>query len=214
MMRPGPYRTCSRRLGIASIAVTLAACSTGAPFTAGPSTMPGERSTEGVSPTWVSVSPTATPLVFESERHRYRIKMPLGWRVVQYEGEWTSLEQFSPGAEVPGEDVVSPPNLASFLVANSMAIPEGMSPAEWLVAFDALVAPALNQECPGTASTGIMGGEPARVVEQRCDGFVIVGRSLTHEDRGYYFTVRFPEGDSTSEAALEGIIASIQLLDD
>jgi hypothetical protein len=63
--------------------------------------------------------------------------MPPGWDVTEYEGPWTRLAQFSPGAEVPGEDVVAPPDLSSFLVSNSMEIPTGLAAAGWQEAFDA-----------------------------------------------------------------------------
>lgn len=40
-----------------------------------------------------------------------------------------------------------------------------------------------------------------------------VGRSLTHADRGYYFTMCFQSGDTATEATLEGIIASVGFAD-
>ena len=36
-----------------------------------------------------------------------------------------------------------------------------------------------------------------------------VGRSLTHAERGYYFTMGFQSGDPTTKATLEGVVASI-----
>src|SRR5690606_20476815 len=44
--------------------------------------------------------------IFTSLRHGYTVAVPPDWQVSEYEGTWTDLEQFSPGAEVPGEDVV------------------------------------------------------------------------------------------------------------
>lgn len=58
--------------------------------------------------------------------------MPPGWEVAEYGGTWISFKQFSPGSEVPGEDVVSSPDGRAFLVANSMAIPDGVKPADWM----------------------------------------------------------------------------------
>ncbi|HEX6844603.1 MAG TPA: hypothetical protein VF235_05745, partial [Actinomycetota bacterium] len=114
--------------------------------------------------------------------------MPPGWNVTEYDGTWTDLAQFDPGAEVPGEDVIAPPDLASFLVVDSMVIPDGMSPGDWEAGFDAVVATAFTDDCPGSVGTGEVAGEAATVVEQPCEGSIIVGRSLAHGGRGYYFT--------------------------
>jgi hypothetical protein len=54
-----------------------------------------------------------------------------------------------------------------------------------------------------------VGGEPARVLEERCEDMHLVGRSLTRADRGYYFTIGYPSGDETTAATLEGVVASI-----
>jgi hypothetical protein len=40
-----------------------------------------------------------------------------------------------------------------------------------------------------------------------------VGRSLTHADRGYDFTMGFQSGDTTTAATLEGVVASIGFAD-
>jgi hypothetical protein len=151
---------------------------------------------------------------FGSSRHRYRVEVPPGWDVAEYPGMWTRLAQFSPGAEVPGEDVVAPPDLSSFLVNNSMEIPPGLAPAEWQEAFDALVAAGLTAECPGTTGSDIVAGESATVVEQTCEGSIIVGRSLTHSGRGYYFTIRYPADDAVAKETLERVVRSIRFADD
>jgi hypothetical protein len=166
------------------------------------------------SPPASSAPPTTAPTSFTSTRHGYRVEVPPGWRVTEYEGTWTDLEQFNPGSEVPGEDVVAPLSISSFLVVNSMPIPDGMSAADWLVAFEALVAPAFTSSCPGTTRTGVLAGEPATIVEQPCEGSMIIGRSLTHRGRGYYFTTRGPLDDPDSEATLEDLVASIEFVDD
>jgi hypothetical protein len=163
------------------------------------------------SPSSVSSSPVRT---FESSRHGYRFEVPPGWEVTEYEGTWTRLAEFSPGAEVPGEDVVAPADRSSFLVSDSMKIPSGLSEAEWLEAFDALVAGGLPAECPGTTGSETFLGEPATVVQQQCGGSIIIGRSLTHAGRGYYFTILFPADDAAVEATLEGLIGSIRFIDD
>ena len=171
-----------------------------------------EGDEEAGGSTTASTSPapsTAAPLTFESARHLYRLEVPAGWRVTEYDGTWTDLEQFNPGAEVPGEDVVAPTSISSFLVVNSMAIPEGMSAADWVTAFDAAVATGFTETCPGTTRAGELAGESATIVEQPCEGSVIIGRSLTHEGRGYYFTTRGPSDDLDSEAMLENLVASI-----
>lgn len=186
-----------RNLALLTIGLTLAACSSEAPSAAAP-----------------PASSSDPPRTFESTRHGYSVEVPPGWDVTEYEGTWKSLEQFAPGAEVAGEDVVAPTDLSSFLVSNSMRIPPKMAASEWLAAFDALVAAGFNSKCPGTTGTGAVAGEPATVVEQPCDGSIIIGRSLTHEGRGYYFTIRFPAGDATTEATFDGLVASIRFDED
>jgi hypothetical protein len=175
----------------------------------------GDDDAAGPTTTLTSSAPSTTaPLAFESTRHHYRLEMPAGWRVTEYDGTWTDLEQFDPGAEVAGEDVVAPASTSSFLVVNSMAIPEGTSATDWLTAFDAAVATGFTKTCPGTTRTGELAGERATIVEQPCEGSVIIGRSLTHEGRGYYFTTRGPSDDRDSEAMLEDLVASIAFVDD
>ena len=95
----------------------------------------------------VPSSPSASQFV--SERHSYHLEVPAGWKVAEYGGTWTDFAQFSPGAEVPGEDVVSAPDGSGFLVSNSMAIPDGMSPDEWLAELERLVTSGPDQELPG-----------------------------------------------------------------
>ena len=190
-------RTRIRTLVPIVLGLMVTACSSDAPPSAGPA------------------SPASSPSrTFESSRHAYRLEVPAGWEVTEYEGTWTRLEQFSPGAEVRGEDVVAPPDLSSFLVSNSMEIPSGMAEAEWLEAFDALVAEGLPAECPGTTGSATFAGEPATVIEQECDGSIIIGRSLTHAGRGYYFTILFPEDDEAVEATLEDLVRSVEFAED
>jgi hypothetical protein len=183
------------------IALALAACSGGGP--------------EDATPRSSSPSASSTPSFqsFTSARHGYRVQVPRTWQVAEYEGVWTSLDQFDPGTEIPGEDVLSPSDISSFLVVNSMAIPEAMRADEWLEAFDALVASGLDPDCPGRTKTGDLAGERATIVEQSCGGSTIVGNSTTHGGRGYYFTVRFPDDDATARATFDGILASIRFTD-
>jgi hypothetical protein len=188
-------------LAAAAIVAPLVACST-----ADQSATP--RATEATP----SMSPAPSPSVFESERHAYTVEVPAGWDVTEYTGTWTRLIQFSPGAEVPGEDVVLSPDGGAFLVSNSMAIPRDMTDAEWLEAFDARVTAGLDPDCPGKRKSGDVAGEPATIITQRCEGMVVVGRSLTHEDRGYYFTTGFPAEDSVTAATLDDIVASIRFV--
>jgi hypothetical protein len=154
-------------------------------------------------------SPSASQFV--SDRHGYHLEVPAGWDVTEYGGTWTDFAQFSPGAEVPGEDVVSGPDSGAFLVSNSMVIPEGMSPDEWLAELEGLVGARTSPGCRGSTGTDVVAGEPARVIGQKCEDMHVVGRSLTHAGRGYYFTIGFPTGDSATEATLEGVVDSIGL---
>ncbi|HEU4354320.1 MAG TPA: hypothetical protein VFT27_01905 [Actinomycetota bacterium] len=199
------------RTYVVVLAIGLAACTSGIRGPSPSSTL-DPPSTQVATPTPPSTSPTPSTLAFESERHRYRLRVPSDWQVVQYEGEWTTFDQFGPGAEVPGEDVIAPPDLSSFLVVNSMTIPTGMSSAEWLARFDARVTSSLDPDCPDTRGKAHLGGERATVIEQPCGGSIIVGQSLTHARRGYYFTIRFPEGDQAAEATLDAIVASIRFI--
>ena len=195
-----PYHSCLGAL-LAAIAVTLTSCS--------PADMGGApRGTDEQA----SASPS--PSTFESERHAYRLEVPPGWDVTEYGGTWRSFKQFSPGAEVPGEDVVLSPDGGAFLVANSMAIPEGMTPSDWLADLERLVRSGRDPDCTETTDTGDLAGEPAMIVEHRCDAMNVVGRSLTHGGRGYYFTIGFPPGDSAIAATLEGIVSSIRFVDE
>ena len=150
---------------------------------------------------------------FVSERHSYHLEVPAGWKVAEYGGTWTDVAQFSPGAEVPGEDVVSGPAGSGFLVSNSMAIPEGMSPDEWLAKLERLVTSGPTESCRESADIDIVAGEQARITQHQCADMDYVGRSLTHADRGYYFTMGFHSGDTTTKATLEGVVASIGFAD-
>jgi hypothetical protein len=198
-------RSCGRyrlRTVAAVITATLVSCSTGQP-----------SGTPGATDAPLPSSPTASPSTFESERHGYRLEVVPGWDVTEYTGTWTSFKQFSPGAEVPGEDVVSSPDGGSFLVANAMVTPKGMTSSDWLAALDRLVARGPDPSCSVRTDTDVLAGERARIVVHRCEEMTIVGRSLTHGGRGYYFTIGFPAGDSATEATLEGIVASIRFVD-
>ena len=167
---------------------------------------------DGASPaTDIPSSPSESR--FASDRHSYDLEVPPEWDVMEYDGTWTDFAQFSPGAEVPGEDVVSSPDRSAFLVSNSMVIPEGMSADEWLAELERLIGPGPDPSCQVSTGTDVVGGEPAQVLEHRCEDISLVGRSLTHADRGYYFTMGFPAGDATTEATLEGIVASIGFVD-
>ena len=93
---------------------------------------------------------------------------------------------------------------------NSMAIPAGTTDSEWLSAFEALVVAGLPTDCPGTTQSGTFAGEPATILEQTCADATIVGRSLVHGGRGYYFTTKSPPADPASEAIVGALAASIR----
>jgi hypothetical protein len=157
-----------------------------------------------------AVAPTTS---YESERHAYRLELPPEWEITEYDGAWTRLGQFNPPGEVPGEDVASGPLGSGWLVANSMALAQGMSPADWLTRLDRRVRSGLPPGCRLTSGSDVLDGEPVVVGRNRCDGMTIVGRSLAHAGRGYYFTIGFRTGDSTSGDTLDGIVASIRFVD-
>lgn len=213
-----------RGLGLTLLAFASAACS-GASVTATPtsepvassplvqaSPVPSISSSPTASPS-ASTSASATADVFESTRHGYRVEVPAGWVVNEYEGSWDSLAQFTPGGEIPGEDAVAPMDFRSFLVMNSMAIPAGMADKEWLSAFKSLVEAGLPTDCLATRQSGTFAGEPATILEQTCADATIVGRSLVHGGRGYYFTTKSPHPDPASEAVVERLAASIAFTD-
>jgi len=141
------------------------------------------------------------------------VEIPPGWNVNEYGGSWDALSQFSPGGEIPGEDVIATPDFGSFLVMNSMPIPTDMTADAWHSAFQALVSAGLPADCPGTTRTATFAGEPATIVEQTCSGAAIVGRSLVHGGRGYYFTTLSPYPDPAAEALVETLAASIEFTD-
>jgi hypothetical protein len=185
----------------ATMIVTFVGCAT-------PDRSATPRTDEDTTP----ISPMPSPSTFESERHSYTVEVPPEWDVTEYPGTWTRLSQFNPGAEVAGEDVVLSPDGGAFLVANSMAIPAGMTTSDWRTAFGARVEAGLDPNCPERSDSGTLAGETATIVTQRCEGMVIVGRSLTHAGRGYYFTVGFRAGDPATKATLDGIVASIRFV--
>ena len=141
------------------------------------------------------------------------MEVPPEWVVNEYPGSWESLSQFTPGGEIPGEDVVAPTDFRAFLVMDSMAIPAGMAASAWESAFEALVAGGLPADCPGTTRSGTFAGESATIVEQSCAGMTIVGRSLVHAGRGYYFTTMSPHPDPAMEAIVARLAASIEFSD-
>jgi hypothetical protein len=146
-----------------------------------------------------------------STRHGYQVQVPPGWDVREWEGTWTNFSDFGPGNEVPGEDVIRSADLSSFLVDNSMVIPDGMTAADWLAEIDRIVQEELDPACPATMSPGTVGGEPATLVlGPPCAGSVIVGRHVAHDGRGYYFTTKVPEGDADAEALIQRVVDSIQ----
>jgi hypothetical protein len=154
----------------------------------------------------------APPTTFESDRHSYSIELPTGWVMAETGGTWESLGQFARGAEVPGEDIASSPNAQGFLVANSMTIPDGVSPAEWSAQLLRLTREP-GPGCEGAIDVDLLAGEDATIVEHRCEDMQVVGRSVTHAGRGYYFTIGFPTEDAATEATLEEIVASVEFLD-
>lgn len=207
--------------GAVALAVLLAACTTGpsgtgdrpsvAPSSPAASPFPTQpASTRSPAP---SIAPTPTTRPFVSVRHGYRLEVPPGWLVNEYEGTWTELDQFDPGAEVPGEDVVATLDYAAFLVIDSMSIPAGMSDVEWLAAFDARVTAGIDPACPVTRGEGMVGGVSASIAEQPCGGSLIVGRSLARDGRGYYFTTRASADDAATQAILDRLVASIEFTD-
>jgi hypothetical protein len=194
----GTYRG-SPAAVVTAIAFTLISCSP-------PDTARAPRGNDGLPP-------SPSPSTFESERHAYRLEVPPGWDVTEYAGTWTSFKQFSPGAEVPGEDVVLSPDGAAFLVANSMVVPEGMTSPDWVAELQRLVTAERDPGCRERSDTDVLAGEPAMVVEHRCEDMNIVGRSLVHRGRGYYFTIGFPADESTTAPTLESILSSIRFVD-
>jgi plastocyanin len=168
--------------------------------------------TSNTSPSSPS-STTATSAgadIFESTRHSYRVEVPANWVVNEYPGAWEDLAQFTPGGEIPGEDAIAPRDFSSFLVMNSMPIPAGMSPAEWGAAFEAIVATGLPADCSTTTRSEMFAGEPATIVEQSCADVAVVGRSLVHGGRGYYFTTLSPHPDPAGVAVVAEMAASIE----
>jgi hypothetical protein len=170
-------------------------------------------STDAQAAPSIDVQTPPSPISFESERHSYRLELPTGWEVAEYGGTWTSFEEFVPGGEVPGEDVASSPGGTGFLVANSMEIADETSSAAWLGELERLVRTGLGPECQLTTDTVVLAGERATIARHRCEGMTVVGRSLTHADRGYYFTIGFPTGDTATATTLDGIVSSIRFVD-
>jgi hypothetical protein len=164
------------------------------------------------STTEATTTTAAATVPFESTRYPYRVVMPADWQLSEVDGTWTSLDQFSAGEEVPGEEVLGTADRATFLVVNSMALPDGTTPEAWTDAFGALVAEGLFDGCTRTTGDGTVAGEPADVVEDTCGDDLIVGRSLVHGGRGWYFTTRGI--DEATTAVLDDLVASIEFTDD
>jgi plastocyanin len=171
----------------------------------------------GASPAMASAYPPSSASAgadtFESTRHRYRVEVPPGWVVNEYPGSWVDLSQFTPGGEIPGEDAIAPRDFSSFLVMNSMPIPAAMGPADWEAAFEDVVAAGLPADCSTTTGRGMFAGEPATIVEQTCADVTVVGRSLVHGGRGYYFTTLSPLPDPANAAIVQALASSIEFTD-
>jgi hypothetical protein len=182
--------------------------------TASPSVTAPARPTDAPTDAMTTVpSPADTPATFTSDRHGYRVDVPRNWQVHEYEGEWTNIDEFIPGGEVPGEDVIAPPPLFPFLVMNSMPIPDGDTEQQWLAEFDAVVHAGLPEDCPGMTEQGTIAGVDATVITQDCDGFLTIGRSLAHNGRGYYFTTRSSTDSAASIDLLADLVGSIQFVE-
>ena len=209
-----------RCLVLVAIAVASAACIGAGPGPVAPpgvlpsaTTIPTPPTSEPPASSRPSSSTSASSAVFESSRHAYHAEVPVGWLVHEYDGSWEALTQFRPGGEIPGEDAMAPPDFSSFLVMNSMAIPAGMTDTEWLAAFEAMVQAGLPADCPGKTQSGTFAGEPATILTQTCADAKIIGRSLVHGGRGYYFTTKSPAADPAREAVVDGLAASIEFTD-
>jgi hypothetical protein len=193
---------------LAALAITLTACSSAEsdePRSAAQA-QSDVRTTDAAS----DPRTTASPRSFESAQHRYRIEVPADWTVVPGPGTWTSFHQFVPGTEVPGEDLASSASGSGWLVANSMLLPRGMTPDEWLAELDGLVGSGPSPDCREQRKTAVIAGEQATVVRHRCGDLTIVGSRLVHADRGYYFTVGYPTGDTVTESSLTALASSIR----
>ncbi len=151
--------------------------------------------------------------MFASQRHAYSLQLAAGWQVAEYGGTWATFDELSPGAEVPGEDVVSSTDSPGFLVANSMSIPSGMSSEAWLAELDRRVRSGSDLGCRASTDTGVVAGEQTKITHHRCEDREVIGRSLTHAGRGYYFTIGFPAGDATTAATLESMVSTIGFID-
>jgi hypothetical protein len=200
-----------RKIGVVVIGLAVGACAAQGGPTASTSVTALDPST--APPVLESPSAPPSASVFDSSRRGYRVEIPPGWNVNEYGGAWEALSEFTPGGEIPGEDVIAPPDFGSFLVMNSMPIPPDMTPDAWHSAFQALVSAGLPADCPGTTRSATFAGEPATIVEQTCAGSSIVGRSLVHGGRGYYFTTLSPYPDPPSEAIVDALAASIEVTD-
>jgi len=183
---------------LAAIATTLTACSSAD----SDEPHPAAQKQSDVQSSWL-----------ESAQHGYRIEIPADWEFVEGAGTWTSFDQFVPGSAVPGEDLASSTTGSGWLVANSMLLPNGMSPEEWLAELDELVGSGPSPNCREQRGTDVVAGDQAIVVRHRCDDLTIVGNSLIHANRGYYFTLGFPTGDSATAATLDGIASSLRFID-
>jgi hypothetical protein len=196
---------------LAAIAITLTACSSADSDEPRPAAQ--EQSDVRSNGPASDPSTTASPNWFESAQHGYRLEVPTDWEFDEGAGTWTSFDQFVPGTEVPGEDLASSTAGSGWLVANSMLLPTGMTPEEWLAELDTLVGSGPSPDCREQRGTDVVAGEQATVVRHRCDDLTIVGSSLIHANRGYYFTVGYTTGDSATQATLDGIVSSLGFID-
>jgi hypothetical protein len=85
-----------------------------------------------------------------------------------------------------------------------------MSGTEWEATFEDIVAAGLPADCATTTRRGTFAGEPATIVEQICKDVAVVGRSLVHAGRGYYFTTLSPFPDPAGAAVVDGLASSIE----
>jgi hypothetical protein len=88
-----------------------------------------------------------------------------------------------------------------------------LAAVERRLALKRLVTSGPTNSCRASTNTDVVAGEPARITRHRCTDMDYVGSSLTHADRGYYFTMGFRSGDTTTKTTLESIVDSIGFAD-
>jgi hypothetical protein len=194
-----------------AVVILLGATACGSDDDAADTANTADAADTGGSTTVATTTTAAGPLVFESRRHGFRVEVPEGWRTEEYEGEWTRLDQFEAGAEVPGEDVIATTDFSTYLVVNSMPIPAGMTPAEWEDAFVARVLDGLPATCDPVRATETFAGLQATSLTTTCE-IEAVGRSFVHDGRGYYVTSGTPL-DGAPPDGLDDLVRSFELVD-